>query len=106
MTLYEWMQIYHKKTGEYPNPFPGSEFIFEEECGFCVFIKHHSVLIIGEVVGNGIHWLSFLNAKAKEIGCNTLRFGTRRNPKAFSRKYGFETKSHIGKLHIMEKAVI
>lgn len=105
MTLYDWIKIYHKKTGEYPNSYPGSSFIFDEDRGFCVYIQDNDVLIVGEVCGNGRYWLNCLNDKARELGCSKLRFWTNRNPEAFSRKYGFMLTGFLNGNYIMEKVV-
>lgn len=105
MTLYEWIKLYNKKTGEYPNGYPGSEFIFHEEHGFCVFIKDDDVLIVGEVCGDGRYWLWYLVKKAKEFGCIKLRFWTNRNPAVFTRKFGFTLTGFSDGNFIMEKVV-
>jgi len=105
-SLYEWLKLYYAKTNEYPNSYPGSEFIFDEEHGFCVFIRDNNVLIIGEVCGDGRYWLKFLCNKAKELGCSTLRFWTARNYKAFIRKFGFYYMEIIEGKYVLEMGVI
>lgn len=105
MTLYHWINQYHAKTGEYPNGYPGSEFIFHEGRGFCVFIRNNDVLIVGEVCGDGRYWLAYLEGKAKELGCTKLRFWTNRNPAAFTRKFGFTLAGFSDGNFIMEKVV-
>jgi len=105
MTLYEWLKLYHRKTGEYPNGWPCSDFKFEEEHGFCVYIPDGDILIIGEVCGDGLYWHKYLNRKAKELGCKTLRFWTKRNPVAFIRKYGYSLTGFVDGHHILEKEV-
>lgn len=106
MTLYDWLKLYHKKTGEYPNGWPGSDFVFDEERGFCVSIQDGDVLIIGEVCGGGRFWLRWLNQKAKELGCSKLRFWTQRNPAAFARKYGFTLTGFVDGHYVLEKEVV
>lgn len=105
MTLYEWFKRYHAKTGEYPNSYPGSEFVFDAEHGFCVHIQDGDTLIIGEVCGDGRHWLNYLTVIAKELGCNKLRFWTKRNPAAFARKFGFVLAGFSDGNFILEKVV-
>lgn len=106
MTLYKWLKLYQAKTGEYPNGWPGSEFVFDEERGFCVFIQDGDVLVIGEVCGDGRFWFSYLIDKARELGCNKLRFWTKRNPAAFARKFGFVLTGFSDGHYIMEKEVL
>lgn len=105
MTLYDWIQFYYKKTGEYPNAYPGSEFIFHEEHGFCVFIKDDDVLIVGEVCGDGRYWLRYLTNKAKEFGCTKLRAATKRNPAAYSRFFGAELVGFLDGDYIFERVI-
>ena len=101
----DWIKIYHKKTGEHLTGWPGAAFIFDDERGFCVYIKDDTTLIIGEVCGDGRYWLSYLNDKAKKLGCTKLRFWTRRNPAAFTRKFGFTLTGFSDGHSIMEKEV-
>lgn len=105
MTLYEWIKLYNKKTGEYPNGYPGSEFIFHEEHGFCVFIKDNDVLIVGEVCGDGRYWLKYLIQKAKQLSCTKLRAATKRNPTAYSRFFGAKMVGFSDGNYIFEKEV-
>jgi hypothetical protein len=104
--LIEWMSYYEHKTGEPFKGWTGANFIFNEEYGFCVYIQDGTTLIIGEVCGDGWHWCSHLNNKAKELGCNKLRFWTKRNPAAFARKFGFVLTGFLDDHHILEKEVV
>lgn len=105
MTLDDWLLKYHEKTKEYPNSFPGSDFVFDAERGFCVSIPDGSTLIIGEVCGDGRYWLAWLTTMAKELGCNKLRFWTTRNPAAFIRKFGFTLAGFSDGHYVLEKEV-
>lgn len=105
-SVLEWLAYYEQRTGEYPNGWPGSEFIFDEERGFCVFIQDDSTLIVGEVCGNGRFWLDYLIQKAQELSCTKLRFWTKRNPAAFTRKFGFVLTGFSDGHYIMEKEVL
>lgn len=105
VTLDEWMRRYWAKTGEHLSLWPGAEFIFDGEKGFCVFITDGPRLIIGEVCGDGRYWFDFLVVKAKELDCDLLRFWTKRNPAAFTRKFGFALTGFFDGRFIMEKEV-
>lgn len=105
MTILEWLAFYKKKTGESFQGWPGADFIFDAERGFCVSIKDDDVLIIGEVCGDGRHWVDWLTMMAKQQGCTKLRFWTKRNPAAFSRKFGFMLTGFSDGHYIMEREV-
>jgi len=104
--LNEWISCYERKTGEVFRGWPYAAFAYDAVNGFCVFIQDGDVLLIGEVCGNGRYWLQFLTHKAKELGCIKLRFGTKRNPAAFTRKYKFDVIGFIDGMHVLEKGVI
>jgi hypothetical protein len=104
--LSDWISHYERKTGETFRGWPHAELAFDAECGFCVSIQDGDILLIGEVCGNGRYWLRFLVQKARELGCTKVRFGTYRNPAAFTRKYGFEVTGFIDGMHVLEKGVI
>lgn len=57
-------------------------------------------LVLINVYGDGKYWDSVAVELAKQLNLNKIVFGTKRNPKAFERKYGY---SHVG--YILEKEV-
>jgi len=84
----------------------GDEKIFtsnmeENEHGFCSYSIDKDVLIIGNVYGDGKYWDSFLSEIATNNGCVKMRFATRRNPEAFTRRHGYNV---VG--YILEKEVV
>jgi hypothetical protein len=57
-------------------------------------------LVLINVYGDGKYWDSVAVELAKQLNLSKIVFGTKRNPKAFERKYGY---SHVG--YILEKEV-
>ena len=74
--------------------------LVENEHGFASFWINNNELNIINVYGDGKYWDAFFTQIAEETGCNKMRMATRRNPKAFERKFGFK---QVGV--IMEKEV-
>jgi hypothetical protein len=95
MQLYDWLMLYERKTGHKFNPFLGAMIEFDEEKGFCTWKQDGKTLLAADVCGDGRHWDGFLQAKAKELGCTKIKFGTYRNPAAFTRKYGYKVVGYI-----------
>jgi len=62
----------------------------ENDHGFASYrVQEKSILII-QMYGDGRYWERFFRRKAKEHGLKYCIFYTRRNPKAFARKFGAE----------------
>lgn len=74
--------------------------LIENEHGFCSFRIYKNRLEVSSTYGDGEYWNAYLTQMAKQKGCTKLRFSTRRNPKAFARKYGMKM---IG--YVLEKEV-
>lgn len=72
----------------------------QDETGFIIFRVDGDILNGLNIYGDGDKWRDRLIEIAKERGCNKIRCCTRRNPEAFSKKFGMEI---IG--YIMEKEV-
>lgn len=62
----------------------------ENEHGFCVWRRQDDKLILVNVYGNGTYWDTWADKKAEELGVEKIFFATKRNPKGFVRKYGYE----------------
>ena len=69
--------------------------LIENDQGFASWNIHRGKLVILNVFGAGQFWDSFFVALAKGLGVNKITFGTRRNPKAFERKYGYKVVGYI-----------
>ncbi len=89
MTREEWLNYYHEKTG--CNDFelyPDEIVFFEPEHGFITFFIHDDILELHHMCGDGKAWQNVLVHIMNEYGLTKLRAFTRRNPKAWMRKYG------------------
>lgn len=60
----------------------------ENEHGFASYKIEKDKLHVIQVYGDGKYWESFFRKLAKEKGIKQAMFYTRRNPKAFARRYG------------------
>lgn len=67
----------------------------ENEHGFCVWRVHDDKLILVSVYGDGKYWDTWATDKAKELEVDTITFNTKRSPKGFVRKYGYEITGYI-----------
>ena len=67
----------------------------ENEHGFCVHRREDDTLILVNVYGDGAYWDKWATETAKELELSTIRFETKRSPKAFERKYGYEVTGYI-----------
>jgi outer membrane protein assembly factor BamB len=84
----------------------GDQFIYEDNIvvndhGFMSWmIDTDGSFVALNVYGDGEYWDSFIMQLAEKLGCTKARFATRRNPKAFERKFGYKIAGYI-----MEKEV-
>lgn len=60
----------------------------ENDHGFVSYKIEGNTLHVIQVYGDGKHWEKFFRKLAKEQGIKRAMFYTRRNPKAFQRRYG------------------
>ena len=68
----------------------------ENENGFCSWeLSEEGDFVISQCYGNGEYWIDYFMKKAKELHCKRLLMATKRNPKAFERKYKFVTVGYI-----------
>lgn len=67
----------------------------ENEHGFATWSIDGDTLIAVNVYGDGLYWNNFMDAKAKENGCNKVRFSTRRNAEAMKRKFKFNIVGYV-----------
>ena len=67
----------------------------ENEHGFCVYRSDGENLILVNVYGDGKYWDNWATEKAKELELDYVFFATKRNPKGFVRKYGYEVEGYI-----------
>ena len=62
----------------------------ENEHGFASYKIENDTLQVIQVYGDGSYWYDFFEKLAKNHKCARVIFYTRRNPKAFERKYGMK----------------
>jgi len=92
------IEQYLKKSGDTSiNPAN----LIENSHGFMSWrINKPDTFVLINVYGDGKYWDSVAVELAKQLNLSKIVFGTKRNPKAFERKYGY---SHVG--YILEKEV-
>lgn len=92
----QWLEEYFRKSGDKKLE-NGNVVVLP--FGFCVWDVNHNgdLLLLHVYVVNGYGKLmdSFINELARQIKAKKIIFATRRNPKAFERKYGFKLVGHI-----------
>ena len=62
--------------------------LFHPDHGFVTFLTHDDILELHHACGDGMYWRDALAKIMKAHGLKRLRAFTRRNPKAWMRKYG------------------
>jgi hypothetical protein len=83
---------YLKRSGDKELP---SGNIEENENGFCVWREYENNLVLVAVYGNGEYWNQWADLKAEELKKENIFFATKRNPKGFVRKYGYQITGYI-----------
>ena len=69
--------------------------LIENEHGFASYFVNGDRLVICNVFGDGEFWDAFFLDKARELGLKRVTFGTRRNYKAFEKKFGYKLTGYI-----------
>jgi len=89
-TINEWLQWYQEHGGGEDLQLAPDEIInFHEEHGFVTYLIYDDVLEIHHMAGDGKYWFKFLkNTVMRIYGLKKIRAFTRRNPRAWIRKYG------------------
>jgi len=78
----------------------GDQFIYEDniivnEHGFLSWKIAEEKLVLLNVYGNGKYWDTFSIELAKKLGLKSILTATRRSPKAFTRKFGYNITGYI-----------
>ena len=85
----EWLEWYEAHGGTKDLQLaPDEHILFHPEHGFITFFIHDEILELHHMVGDGKYWQDVLITIMKKEGLTTLRAFTRRNPRAWIRKYG------------------
>lgn len=69
--------------------------LVQNEHGFLSWRVYNDKLILLNVYGDGKYWDVFSMELAKKLGINKIIAGTKRKPKAWKRKYGYEVTGYI-----------
>ena len=88
----EDIQTYLKKSGDHRIR---TENLIENEYGFLSWSIYDDSLIALQVYGDGVYWDKFLNELAKQLGLKTIKMGTKRDYRAFEKKFGFKLTGYI-----------
>ena len=86
----EWIREYETRTGGKFEPDSNEFILFNPEHGALTFFinEREECLECHYIVGDGAFWTSEVKKILRALGYNKARFFTRRNPKAWMRKYG------------------
>ena len=103
MTREEWLNYYHEKTGCNDLELsPDEQVFFHPDYGFITFFTHDDILELHHMCGNGKAWQKVLVHIMKQYGLKKLRAFTRRNPKAWMKKYGGHIRGYYMEASIEE----
>jgi len=67
----------------------------ENEHGFLVWRVQDNKFVIVNMYGDGLYWEDWIDNKAETLGIENILGATKRSPKAWIRKYGYETTGYI-----------
>lgn len=85
----EWQNWYQERTGCGDLRLHPDELVmFHPEHGFITYFVHDDTFELHHLCGDGKYWGAVIKKIAGLEGVHTLRAFTRRNPKAWARKYG------------------
>lgn len=102
-TKSEWLKWYEERTGcKDLELLPNEQIFFHPEHGFITFFAHDGILELHHMCGDGKAWQKILVQIMNDNGIGTLRAFTRRNPKAWIRKYGGHIRGYYMEVNIDE----
>ena len=88
-TKSEWLDWYEQHGGSKDLELDTREqVLFSPEHGFICVLIHDDILELHHMVGDGKYWAKALKRIMEVLNLKKLRAFTRRNPKAWQRKYG------------------
>jgi hypothetical protein len=88
----EWVKKYLHKSGD--AEIKPSTYRHACDKGFATWDVSDDSLIVLQVYGDGLYWLDFFKKIGKDLGLK-ITFGTRRNPKAWQRKFNAKVIGYI-----------
>jgi len=89
---HEWVEEYLRKSGDDKIASGNIEI---SDHGFCVWGILEDKLILIQVYGDGEFWDMWADNKAEEMGKEKVFFATKRSPRSFAKKYGYEISGYI-----------
>jgi len=95
------LEDYLQRSGDTVEDMQYNQFLIENDHGFATYSFTTTALILYNVYGDGEYWDKYFYDLAKQHGKEKVMFGTKRNYKAFERKFGYK---RVG--YILEKEVI
>lgn len=93
----KWIEDYFKKSGD--DCLRGEYFILSE-FGFMTFHYDEEYLYLDNVYGDGKKWIEVIKQLKQQLNVDKVMFATRRNPKAFERKYKVKIVGYILELEV------
>lgn len=69
--------------------------LIQNSHGFMSWTVYKDYLVALQVYGDGNYWNEVLNNLAKELGYKKIMMATKRNYKAFEKKFGFKLTGYI-----------
>ena len=88
-TKEEWLKYYEEKTGcKDLELAPYERVFFSPEHGFITFFAHDDILELHHMCGHGKEWQKIIVQIMEDLRLKKVRAFTRRNPDAWTRKYG------------------
>ena len=86
----EWIDEYERRTGGKFQPDPAEFILFSPQHGIATFFRdeREKCLECHYMVGDGKFWSGEIKKIVWALGYDKAHFFTRRNPKAWIRKYG------------------
>ena len=102
-TQSEWLDWYEQHGGSRDLQQREDEItLFHQEHGFISFLICDDIFELHHAVGDGKYWQSVIKKIMKLENLKTLRAFTKRNPKAWMRKYGGHIRGYYMECDINE----
>lgn len=97
----EWIKKYLEKSGDDYVIWDGVKVAVDDKHGFCTYeVFDGEMVFVYNVYGDGRFWEKFLKKEAKQANCPVIRFATRRNPKAFMRRFNAKLVGYILEMEV------
>lgn len=69
--------------------------LIQDDHGFMIYRIYRGEFCIMQVFGDGKHWDNMAVELARQNGCKTVKFGTKRKPEGFCRKFGYKVTGYV-----------